>query len=50
MAFDIRDEETLVLIRELAAKRGINLEEAVRVAVENELLSGKPERRPGKRS
>ncbi len=37
MALHIRDERTDGLVRELAARKGIGLTEAVREAVENEL-------------
>lgn len=38
MAFHVRDAKTDALVRELAAKRGVGLTEAIRQAVRNELL------------
>ena len=37
MPLSIRDEETTRLVRQLAARKGIGLTEAVRTAVKNEL-------------
>jgi antitoxin VapB len=37
MPFHVRDEVTDALVRELAAKRGVGLTQAVQIAVKNEL-------------
>lgn len=37
MPFHIRDDETDIAVRDLAARKGISLTEAVRLAVESEL-------------
>jgi antitoxin VapB len=42
MALHIRDERTDALVRELAARKGIGLTEAVREAVESELARQPP--------
>ena len=46
MAFHIRDPETDKAVRQLAARKGVSMTEAVREAVENELAKLEEDKRP----
>jgi antitoxin VapB len=46
MAFHIRDPKTDKAVRQLAARKGVSMTEAVREAVENELAKLEEDKRP----
>lgn len=46
MAFHIRDPRTDKAVRQLAARKGVSMTEAVREAVENELAKLEEDKRP----
>jgi len=46
MAIHIRDERTDDIVRELASRKGVSLTEAIRTAVEKELMAMGEDKRP----